>query len=239
MAEPTLENVYTSNWADVTANNESVTGIAWSEGDLVVVLQGAESGFSDGSWIVPLDPPTNANLTFSELALEINDGDENDCYVGAFAAIAGSSQTNQTITSATPGAGNATAMRGMRVLVYSGSDGVGATNSIDNSSAKTISLTRTGANSHVACILWDWNAVNDVTVDATPTGTVQNATNVSEKATGFCCTFGDQGAAGTTSYGITNHTGTVVMSGIAVEILGVAAAGATPRGNLLLTGVGY
>lgn len=219
MAEPTLANAYTSTWTDKATNgSESVTGVAWNAGDVVIVLQGTEA--NDGT---QFNPPTNANLTFNELALEVNDDvAANECYVGSFAAIAGSSQTAQTITSTCTTAGK---MRGMRVLVYSGSDGVGNTATIDGSTAKTISLIRGSANSHVAVIMWDWDAVNDVAVNATPTGTVQNATHVAGSATGFCCTFGDQGAAGTTSYGITDHTGTVSMSGIAVEILGTAGGG--------------
>jgi hypothetical protein len=233
MAAPTLANVYTSTWSDTSTASEAVTGVAWNAGDLVVVMQGVEANLTT----VVLNPPTNASLTFSELALEVNDDNaNNECYVGAFAAIAGSSETGQTITSTTS-TGNS--MRGMRVLVYSGSDGVGNTATIDGSTAKTISLIRGGANSHVAVILWDWDAINDVAVNATPAGTVQNATHVSGRATGFCCTYGDQGAAGTTSYGLTDHTGTASFSGIAVEILGTAGGGATLRRYSLTTlGVG-
>lgn len=226
MAEPTLVNTYTSNWADASSASESTTGVAWSAGDVIVVVQHAESGGNSGGFFHVLNPPTNANLTFDQLALEVNDGDGNDCYVGAFAARAASTQTGQTITATH---GGTTAARGMRVFVYSGSDGIGATNTIDNSTAKTISLTREGANSHAVAVLADWNAVNDTDVAATPTGTVRNNNFVSGRNTAFCCSWGDQGAAGTTSYGITNHTGTVDMSGIVVEILGTEGGGRTTR----------
>jgi hypothetical protein len=62
-------------------------------------------------------------------------------------------------------------------------------------------------------------------VTATPSGTVRAAIAVSGQADFFCVTTDDLGSTGTYACGIASHTGTVDMSGIAVEIKGTTGGG--------------
>jgi hypothetical protein len=111
--------------------------------------------------------------------------------------------------------------KGAVVYVYRSAT-LGAIATLDHSANKTISLTRTGIGSAVVVGMADWNAVNDTVVDPTPATTgaqldVAHSTP-SGAVTFFFEHWPDQGNTGTTSYGITNHTGTVNMSGLAIEI---------------------
>lgn len=227
MAEPTFGDYQESTWTDIFTTDELTASVTWGAGDVVLVV-GAISNNTGGA----LGVPTVSGLTFSQIAA-VNAGTTSgdDAVVYMWSATAAASGSGQ-IASVTSG-GDSTQRAGLAAMVWSGSDGFGTPATIDNSTAKTISLTRVQANSHVAVILADWNEVNDTTVNATPTGTVRKAVNLPGQLTVFICTFGDQGATGTTSYGITDHTGTVDMSGIVVEIKGTAAAGNPARGNFL------
>jgi hypothetical protein len=138
--------------------------------------------------------------------------------VSLWTAIADSNGSS-AVTATVGGAGNSD--RAIAAYAFRGSDGLGAVNTITGSAAKTVSLTRQYNNSAVVSIIGDWNAVNDTVVTATPAdGTVRQTGFVSGAATYFLTDWGDQGAAGTASYGIANHTGTVKTSGIALEIRG-------------------
>jgi hypothetical protein len=133
---------------------------------------------------------------------------------------------------------NSLTAAGISAFVIRGSDGNGTPVQLVGSSAKTISVTRAQANSRVLLAMGDWNATTDVTVTATPAGTVRVATNPTN-ATFFVCDYDDQGGTGTSSYGIANHTGTVKMTGIAVEIKGTAGGGGgVTVKNFGLLGVG-
>lgn len=163
--------------------------------------------------------PTVTGLTFTPLATAL--AGSNNAWVGIWGA-----------TAASGGSGSITAthaggiITGCLVHQFRGSDGFGTPASITGTTGKTINVTRGGANSHVATFFVDWNAVNDVAVDATPTGTVRLASFQTGQASFFSTSHGDQGAAGgPTAYGITNHTDTVDMSGFAVEVLGTAGGG--------------
>lgn len=168
-----------------------------------------------------MNTPTATGLTFS-LVTSVGSGVAGDSLAYLWSATAGSGGSGAV--TATIGAGG-NARRGIAAYVYSGSGGLGANNTIQGSTAKTISLTRTTANSAVVNVLVDWNAAPDVVVNPTPAGgTMRKAEEAPANVTYFLTDWGDQGAAGTTSYGITDHTGTVRMSGIVVEVKGVAAA---------------
>lgn len=208
MAAPTLNSATSSTYTDVTTNAETVS-ISWSAGDVIVVVGATED---DGR---TLSTPTATGLTFSLIAEAGNASDTNVYAWSATAAGAGSGVTVSATTSGGDGA------RGITAFVYSGSDGIGASAEINGSTAKTIGLTRGGENSAVIVVLADWNQVGDVTVDPTPAGGTQRvAVAASGRYDAFVFDWLDQGGAGTTSYGITNHTGTVDMSGIVVEVLG-------------------
>jgi len=210
-AAPSVEDYQQSNWTDTTGSSEVTGTLTWQAGDLIIVVGATAEGPAT------LGTPTATGLTFS-LVQETNAGASNQdvrTYLwSATAAGSGSSAVTSTI-------GGGTNTRGISAFVYRGSDGLGNNSTINNSSAKVISLTRSEDNSSVVVILADWNAVDDTTVSPSPGGGTQRvAQNVSGATTSFIFNWGDQGTAGTTSYGITDHTGTVDMGGIVVEVLG-------------------
>lgn len=210
---PTVSDYDTSTWTDLSSGSEVTGSITWSAGNTVVVVGGAESG----SWT--MNTPTATGLSFS-LVTSVGSGVGGDGLAYIWSATAGSGGSGAV--TATLGAGGSAA-RGLAAYVFSGSGGTGATATIQGSSAKTISLARTTANSAVVNILVDWNAVSDTAVNSSPGGgTVRQANESAGHATFFVTDWGDQGAAGTTSYGITDHTGTVRMSGIALEVKGLS-----------------
>src|SRR5688572_4044021 len=209
---PTLTDYQESNWTDVTVNDVTPT-VTWSSGNLIVVTGVSENGNAT------LATPTATGLTFS-LVTSVNAADNADVYAIVWSATAGSSGSS-AITSVGQGG---SAARGIAAYVYSSSQGVGSTNTMDAQNAKTISLTRANSNSAVINIMGDWDAFDDTTVNPSPVGgTVTQASFITGQATFFAVDWGDQGTAGTTSYGITDHAGTVDMSGIVVEIRGQAA----------------
>jgi len=208
-AAPTLSDYQTSNWADASNAAEATTSVTWTTGDLVVVV-----GMTETNSTV-LDGPTVSGLSFS-LVTTTNMANTTKIYL--WQATAASSGSGVISSTASDGS---TSQRGLAAFVYSGSSGLGNNNSIVGSSAKTVSLTRSQNNSSVITTMGDWNAVNDTSVTPTPSGgTLRHADFVSGRATAFLLDWGDQGAAGTTSYGITDHTGTVLMNAIAVEVKG-------------------
>lgn len=214
---PTLIDVQSSDWSD-TAAGEATASMTWQAGDVFVVVGGTQDGTGG------LQNPTATGLTFSAPLTSVNEGDTTDTvnYVWVTtAAGAGSSAI-----SASPSDAESKFMRGITAYQYRGSNGATNTNTLDASAAKVISLVRANDNSAVVTILGDKNFVNDVAVTPDPAsgGTVDVATRVNLRATFFVAHWTDQGVAGTTSYGITDHTGTVDMSGVAVEVKGSTSA---------------
>jgi hypothetical protein len=211
--EPLMVDFKQSTFTDTAANE--VTGSAtWQSGDLIVVIGGTENGSQT------LGTPTATGLAFS-LVTSSGVGSSSNSTAYLWSATAGSNGSG-TITST-----GTTAMHGITVFVYRSSLGLGNNNSISASSATTISLNHASANSEVLSFLSDWNATNDTVVTPSPSagGTQRVADTIQGPplATMFVDEWTDQGSAGTTSYGITNFTGTPKMNGIAVEVKGTAA----------------
>jgi hypothetical protein len=217
MAAPTLADYRESDWTDLSTSgpveNEVSASATWLAGDVIVVLGATEDNGRT------LATPTATGLTFS-LITSTNTG--SNCKAYLWTATAGSNGSG-AITSVLS---NALTAAGISVFVFRGCSGVGTPQTIIGSAAKTISVTRAQANSLVVCLLADWNATADVAVTATPTGTVRVATNPTN-ASFYVTSFGDQGTTGTTSYGIANHTGTVKMAGIALEVKGSTSSHVT------------
>lgn len=234
MAEPTFVEYDESTFSDSGATDETSGSIAWQTGDIVLVFGGVSNNEANGT----LATPTATGLTFGLLS-SINTGnDNNDARVYLWSATAGGDGSS-TVGSVTGSLGSGL-KSGIAVMVYRGSDGLGTPVTLDGSTAKTISVTTTQANSHVALMMVDWANVGDVTVTATPSGTVRHASSQSGQADFFVVTTADLGAIGTYACGIASHTGTVDMSGIAVEVKGTAggAPALRRRGSLALLGVG-
>lgn len=212
MPEPTLA-YHESNWGD-TAASETSASITWADGDTVVVLGITE----DNS--VTMGTPTVTGLTFTALAGSPTNGASSCKAYGWKATAVGSG--SGAVTSALTGGDNA----GISVWVCSASAGVGNLSIASGLGATTTqSLIRAGVDSAVIQAWGDWSAINDVAVTLTPTtpvvGTQREATFISGAATFFVADWGDQDAAGTTSYGFTDHAGGAAMSAITVEILGL------------------
>ena len=202
-----LADYQESTWgtlADCGANETTGTA-TWQANDLIIVVGGTESD------VTTLNTPTATGLTFS-LVISTGGVDNSPTYLWqATAASSGSS----AISSVNDGLG----CSGISAFVYRDSDGLGNNNFITGVTDKTISLTRGQANSSVVVVLVDFNATADVTTDPTPSGGVEREEDtLALRYTWWVTSWGNQGSAGTTSYGITNHTGDVDMSGIVVEI---------------------
>lgn len=203
----TLSDYQQSNWTD-SASPETTTSVTWAAGDLIVVL----GVTADDS--VTLSTPTATGLTFSAVSGSPTTTNAQCKMYGwsATAASSGSSTISSTITS-TPTAGIA-------AFVFSNAGGVGATQFVAGVGAtSTQNLTRTGSGSHVVQAWCDWAAVNDTTVSWTPASFTQRINSwVSGVATYFVANWGNQGAAGTTSYGFTAGSGTSFSTGL-IEVL--------------------
>jgi hypothetical protein len=99
----------------------------------------------------------------------------------------------------------------------------------DTTDAYTTSLIRAGNNSAVFCFAADWSAVSDASTDPSPlSGSTQrvgdNGGFFSGQWNAYVATWADEGAAGTTAYGVTGVAGSKMSIG-AVEVKGSAGGG--------------
>lgn len=228
---PTLSDYQQSTWTDVTSGNEVTPTVTWSAGDVIVVVGSTESFLT-----AVLLTPTASGLTFSLVTETSTDSNTNNYVWSATAGSSGSGAITSVAdgSSSCPG-GFRVCQRGIAAFVYRGSDGVGNTNSIvDSATTNTvISLVRSGDSSAVVVVMGDWNTVDDTSATANPVsggtvadlngGAAGNLARVAGSATQYVASWTDQGAAGTTSYGIGSYTATPKWAGIVVEVLGVAA----------------
>lgn len=197
---PSVVSVQTSSIGD-TSNTETINSVSWQSGDIIVVIGGTENGGFQ------LNTPTATGLSFSLLS-QTNSGNSNS-YAKAYLWVATASGSGSGDISSTRG-DSSSGRRFISAYVVRGSSGVGNTNTITNSSSRTITLTRSGNNSAVIGGLVDWNALSDTTVDPTPSsgGRVDLSYGDGASYGVFAFSWADQGSAGATNYGITNQTGT-------------------------------
>ena len=207
---PTLADYQTSTLDDRTTGDEVTAAITWQSGDVILVLGATEDS------PVLFDTPTASGLAFS---LVVSDTSANNSTVYAWAATAAGNGSSQV--TAVPLGDTGSQMRGLISMVWRGSAGIGNYGTRIGSTTPTAALSRGTANSAVATIHADWNALSDTAVTATPSGgTVRSTAHVSLSATFFAATWPDQGTTGSADYGITDYTGTPDISSIAVEIRG-------------------
>ncbi len=205
--EPVLVTYQESNWTDTVSGTESTPSITWQAADVIVVVGATEDSTRT------LATPTAPGLTFS---LVNSAGGANNTNAYLWSAVAGGNGSG-----AVSSVKNSSGAAGIAAFVYRGSAGIGNNATITGSTAKTISLTRSSDSSAVVVVMADYTAATDVTVTSAPAGgTVRVGDFVSGRGTFWGLNWPGQGAPGTASYGITNHTGTVDMSGVAVEIKG-------------------
>lgn len=206
---PTVSSYTSSTWTDLGTGSEVTGTLTWSAGDRIIVVGGTESGSFE------LNTPTATGLSFS-LVSSVGVGVAGDGLAYMWTATPGSGGSSAVTATIVQGGA---AARGIAAYAYTSSSGIGTPATIQGSAAKTISLTRTTNNAAVVSVMTDWNAVADTAVNSSPAGgTVRQANEAVGHCTFFVTDWPDQGASGTTSYGITDHTGTVRMTGIALEI---------------------
>lgn len=230
MPQPTVTFIGVSDPADNT-NSEAVGAASWVSGDEIIILGGTE----DQSFT--MNTPTVTGLTGTGLTFSAKTGlpttTANSCKGYGWRAIAtGTGSGTITVPSTAIGRHVALAWK-----VDAGtSTGGSGTPAVATTTAKTVSLTRTGANSAVLTVLFDWSADTDVTVTSSPAGGTQRlAANIPPGIyTAFSFDWANEGAAGTTSYGVANASGTGTLTKIAVEIPGTAGGG-TPTGSAITT----
>jgi hypothetical protein len=222
-AQPTVVSYGSSTFSDAGNTNEVVAGVSWQTGDIVLALGGVGNNAGANQLATPtVTGGTGTGLTFSLLASVNNNSAFDDAQVYVWSATAAGNGSGSIQSASSAGSSR---RNGIGIFVFRGTDGLGTPVALDGSTAKTISLTRGGTNSHVVEILVDFNQVGDVVVDAAPSGAVRFAEAEAGEADFFVLSWSDQGSTGTTAYGLTNHTGSVDMSGIAIEVLGTAGGG--------------
>lgn len=214
-----------ANWF-VTTTPRSVTGVAWSAGDIVVVVGGNEN--ANGT----MSNPTNANLTFGAPKASSVSGGGAECtvYVWASAAAAGA-QTGQSIASSATGG----LQWGFGVVVLTGSP-TGFANAIANLTEAAISRTVAAGSTGIYCAI-DFNATNPPgKTPATGSGTAverRDAGNTTNYAQ-YIATWEGM-SAGTFSFGPNNYTSLQVAQcfieitapgGSTVAAVGVSAGAA-------------
>jgi hypothetical protein len=217
MAAPPLADFQQSTWTDLASGTNEVTPtITWGAGDVIVVVGATEDNG------VTLAVPTASGLTFTEL-VSTNTASNGKVYI--WTATAAGSGT-QAVSAAPTGTGGAH-MRGIAAYVWSGSGGIGASALMASTGTTDAvqSLTRTQANSAVIVVMADWAAINDTAVTANPSagGTVRIIAHTAN-GTLYTASWADEGAAGTTSYGIGSYTATAKWIGAVVEVLGTTVS---------------
>jgi len=214
MTAPTLVQ-YSGTTYNSTGTKSTAT-LTWQAGDLIVVIALSEEGG------FPVANPTATGLTFA--AGTPPSSSNSQCYANSWTATAGSGGSAVVTSTGATGSDH----WGMSAWVWRGSSGFGNT-ATSASTSETVSLTRTGTNSVVVGGVADWNATATTGYGWTPTvGNDRTEGKDGTRYSYYVADWGDQGAAGTTSYGITGITGgpyAIVM----VEVTGSAAV--TPSGS--------
>lgn len=206
---PTVSYAGASIWTDaITAN--SIANVSWGTGDTIYV-----GGATEGANTINL--PTATGLTFTQI---VTIGDGSSCHGYWWKATAAAPGTNVTITANTSSA----SMAGVLAYVVSAgsSAGTGNTGGSITGTTTTANVVRAGNNSAVLWVGGDFGATNDVVVASVPVGgTQRQAAWATGRATLFAFDWPDEGAAGTTAYGISGFAAGGVFMRLGVEVLGV------------------
>jgi hypothetical protein len=196
-----------ANWFDEPAT-ASIAGLSWNSTEVVVVVGGKEHGLNT------LAAPTNANLTFTQRVMQRTDA--NESVAAIWTAVAGSSQTSQTIQITDANAQH----YGFAVWVLSGASGSFA-NASGGLTEAGFTFTPT-AGSAVIYGCFDWAATSGKTI-ATGTGTATERVDTTN-GTSYGIYLGDWVGvtASSTTFGVTSYTGMQVAHGV-IEVLADAA----------------
>jgi hypothetical protein len=222
MAAPTISAYSNSTVNDrPPATTETTGSVSWNNGDLVVVL-----GVSEDNAKTFATPTTGGTgLTFSALSGTPSNV-ASSCKIYGWSATA-SATSSGTISSVVTGATS----YALFVWVLSGHGGIGnvaVSSATDTTDPYTVSLTRSGSNSAVLMAAGDWNATSAASTTPSPsTGSTERiGDNAGLSATFYnvyAANWADEGAAGTTSYGVTLGAAGGIFTLIAVEVLGTSS----------------
>lgn len=221
MSAPPLSDFQTSNVTDVVDADEITASLTWPAGAFIVLL--GLTADNDG---LTLNLPTVlSGLTFTLITSTATPLNGKVYLWTATAAGSGSGVITSHESDGVAG------MRALIAFAFTGSDGLGATALMASTSTTnaTQALTRSGNNSAVIAAMVDWNAINDVGVATNPAGgtvRVIGRDAVGAQSTMYVGSWPDEGAAGTTSYGIGSYTATPKWIGLVVEVLGSGGGGA-------------
>lgn len=231
MAAPTL--VAVSIAATATGNSATSGSVSWQTSDVVVVKFGnAGAAINE----VPSTPTTTGSgLTFTSQQSHTSGS---NCAAAVFTAVA-SANSSGTITAAASGTDG---HQVVSVEVWRGSGGVG--NSAQGaSSARTVNLTSTAADSAISWGVFDWGAAATVAFSPTATSHTSaspgpSASPVSAQVAGqytyYLGALDDQTATGTNAYGV-GGSGTGPFTIVAVEVTaGGGGGGPTLPPNLVM-----
>lgn len=229
MSAPTVADYQQSSWSTQTALAETTPTTTWLAGQVVLVVGGTEDNV-----LATLGTPTVAGLTFTALSgSPTNTASNGKLYM--WSATAGSNGSGVITAARTDTNSKA---RGIAAYVFGNSPGLGTINTATSqtSTGGNISrnYTRVGTNSRIVQLMIDWNAGTDVTYTTTPVGATQRiAQVVTGAATFFLNDWGDQGAPGTTAYGMAGITAATANWAMAtVEVMGTPAPRTPRRSNV-------
>lgn len=218
MAAPTFVSYTTTDFAAVSATSKTTASITVQEGDRIVAKGSSETG----SGALDISSISSASVTLSQA---VTVGSANDTRSVIYTGTVGAGVTSITVTVNRAGAG--TYSYGVGVEVWRGSDGFGATASVqgDTTSPYQCSITTTQANSAVSMVAGDWNAVNHARTLLTSagTGTEEEFEFQSGRATYLLARWNDAGATGTYNIGFTSAS-SLDESIAAIEVKGTASA---------------
>lgn len=192
-----------------TTGLSKATAISWQAGDLLAVVAGDEyaRATTNFSTLPTLTDNSSQTVTFTQRQNIGTNGAS--CNAALWTARPVNNGTSRTLTVANVAAGD---NWGWRCFVYTNADydnSAGNDNVVMSGGAVSLSLTRNTDNCSIVEGLFDYSASADVTVTTNPAGGTQDdAISVGTSYAAFVFDWGDQGVAGTTSYGLTNGTGT-------------------------------
>ena len=222
---PTITSYAQTTWTAAGTAQATGSSLSWASGDLIVAVGGSESGGGSAAFTMGL--PTATGLVFAAVSGAVSGTSGSYCYANAWTATATASGT-QAVTGHAAGQNVASYHWGLAVWAYGGSSGLGnkAVSGATANSTATISLVRGSDNSCVVGGGFDWGAVATTGYAWTPAvGAAghnrQHAQDGSDYSY-YVADWGDQGTAGTTSYGITGVT-VGVFTKIMLEITGIAS----------------
>jgi hypothetical protein len=202
---------FTQTAWNVGTSPKTLTGLAWTAGDKVVIVGGTENSAAS-----TLSNPTNANLTIGAPVVSSATGSA-DAAAYLWASTAATSQTGQTI-SCTGGTGG---HWGTACWVFTGTSGSTA-NASANLTEAGFTFTPT-AGSAVCYFFGDWNADATSQTLAAGTGTGTERADSNSANWGWYAGEWVNVTAASTTFGVTSYAG-LKIAHVVIEVLASASA---------------